>query len=303
MTSHDLREGSCIGIDLGGTGIKGAIVTRNGELRNLVSVRTPVEEGREGILRELFSLISTLISKSGELITGIGIGSAGRIDPVTGTIIAAVNLPGCEGTPLADLIHAEFGIPVQVDNDVNAAAIGELWAGALGDIQSFAFIALGTGVGGAFVDKGKLIYGEYGAAGEIGHMVLKPGGLLCPCGQRGCLEQYVSGTALNRAARAVRPDWNSHMLIQQCAEGHSGAVEVIDEFVRDLSNSLVTIRNLFDPGAIVLGGGLTASSSVWLNRLEAELSISSPNKQIVVRVGKLSNQAGMIGAASLVFSR
>ncbi|WP_010270945.1 ROK family protein [Paenibacillus senegalensis] len=303
MAAYDSQAGTCLGIDLGGTGIKGAVVNREGELKYQLSVRTPVEEGREGILRALFSLITELMHEAQEPVAGIGIGSAGRIDPVTGTILAAANLPGCAGTPLAKLIHEKFGIPVHVDNDVNAAAIGELWAGALGDIQSFAFVALGTGVGGALVNEGRLIYGERGAAGEVGHMILKPGGTLCGCGQRGCLEQYVSGTALNRAAQAVHPEWNSHRLIQQCAEGHPAALEVIDQFVKDLSSALITLHNLLDPGAIVLGGGLTASSSVWWSRLEEALSAMSPKKSVTVRAAQAGNQAGMIGAAGLVFSR
>lgn len=288
-----------IGIDLGGTEMKGGLVNAEGELMHEHRVRTPVEEGRDGILRELKTLAHVLIAEAPASVASIGIGSAGRVNPLEGSIVYATNnLPGWTGTRVAQEIEDATGLPVFVDNDVNVAAAGEAWMGAAKGYQSFALVALGTGVGGALVYGGQLLHGASGGAGEIGHMILQPGGRPCNCGQHGCLEQYVSGTALQRSAREANSEWTSRKLLELCGEGHDLAVQLVDEFVQHLANGLISLKNLYDPEHIVLGGGVADAWAIWGPRLEQSLSALTP-KPIPVSPALLRNKAGIIGAARL----
>lgn len=288
-----------IGIDLGGTEIKGAMVKADGLLIQKHRVQTPLTEGREGILREIRNLVGELKhSKPHIPVVGIGIGSAGLIDHHKGKIISAANLPGWSGTSVVKEISEMMELPVYVDNDVNAAALGEAWIGSANDSEYFAFISLGTGVGGALVYNGRTIHGMNGGAGEVGHMILKPGGLPCKCGQKGCLEQYVSGTALNRYASELSPNWNSYILMKQFQEGELRASHVVEAFVNNLAIGLISIQNIFDPERFIIGGGLAASKSVWWHHLLSALKEHS-SKDIRITPAMLGNEAGMIGAAKL----
>lgn len=287
-----------IGIDLGGMEIKGGVVDASGWLLAERRRRTPAKEGREGILAALKSLAAELIAEADGAAVSIGIGSLGRIDANAGIIVNAPNLPGWTGTEAARELSAAAGLPVYVDNDVNAAAVGEAWVGAAGDSRSFAFVALGTGVGGALVHNGQLLHGATGGAGEVGHMLMVPGGHPCNCGQQGCWEQYVSGTALQRRAREVNPEWNSRRLMELCESGQEAATELVDAFVLNLASGLVSLRNMYDPERIVLGGGVADSRHVWWEKLERTLERLSP-KAVPIRPAVLGNKAGMIGAARL----
>jgi len=292
------NEDVYLGIDIGGTGIKGGLVTPEGKLLTQRTVATPVEEGRSGIMREIQRLADSLIADSAGQVTAIGIGSAGSIDPHTGTVIFATNLPGWAGNPLALTISEHTGLPVKADNDVNAAALGEAWAGAGRRFSSIALAALGTGVGGALISGGKIFHGFEGRSGEIGHMILKPGGHPCNCGQQGCFEQYVSGTALNRIAREIDPEWTSYILMQQFKELDARAVNTMEQFVTDMAAGLISVYQLFGPEAILIGGGLIDTADLWWDRLKQALRQMS-RKSITVERAELGNQAGIIGAARL----
>lgn len=288
-----------IGIDVGGTAIKGGLVTRRGELILEDARRTPVEAGRAGIVEAITDLAGTLIDSSRHPVLGVGIGSAGAIDPDTGSVSRATdNLPGWTGTSLAELLAERTGLPVKADNDVHAAALGEAWTGAAKTYDSFVFVALGTGVGGALVSRGRLIHGFRGTAGEIGHMLLKPDGLPCNCGQRGCWEQYTSGTALNRMAKEIEGSWDSHLLLKRFAEGDSRAAAAVNAFVKNLAAGLVSLQNVFGPEAIVIGGGLAQSSGLWWESLEHRLKEMTTLPVTIVEA-EMGNRAGVIGAAWL----
>ena len=303
MKDAGAQEGLYIGIDIGGTGIKGGLVTAEGELSDVRSVRTPVEEGRAGIMREIEHLISELIAGTERQVIAIGVGSAGSIDPHTGQVIFATdNLPGWTGHPLAAALSERFSLPVRADNDVNVAALGEAWLGAASDYNCFALVALGTGVGGALVNEKRIIHGFNGKAGEIGHMILKQDGFPCNCGQSGCFEQYASGTALNRIAAEVDPAWTSYTLLQRYEQRDERAVAVMNRFVSDLAAGLVSVYHVFGPEAIIIGGGLGSSADIWWEELRLKLRELSP-KPILVDRAKLGNQAGMIGAAYLAISK
>ncbi len=290
-----------IGIDIGGTEIKGGVVSSEGLLLVERRVRTPIEEGKVGMIQALHHLITELSVQTNCPILGIGIGSAGRIDSKLGKVIYATNLP-LTGTMLADEVAELLQLPVYVDNDVNVAALGEAWVGAAQDNDNFAFIALGTGVGGALFSDGHILQGVSGGAGEFGHLILKPGGLACNCGQYGCLEQYVSGSALQRMAREIDPNYDSHLLLKLAGQGDLQANRALDHFVIDLAYGMVTIHNVFDPGVIVVGGGVITSSEIWWSKLLETLNDISP-KSIQLTPALLGNRAGILGAAKLVYDR
>jgi glucokinase len=292
-----------IGIDVGGTRIKAALVNGNGEIKAENSVQTPNEQGGYQILSHIVELVHKLQQVSSETIEAIGIGAAGRIDSATGTVLRATgNLPGWAGKHIKAELEQALSMPVFVDNDVNAAALGEGWLGAGQGIRHYALIALGTGVGGALVHDGSIITGPQGGAGEIGHMILHPAGHRCNCGQSGCLEQYTSGTALGRFARNINRDWDSRMLMERLELGDPRAVDIIGQFVADLSFGLVSLYNLYDPELIIIGGGVAESSHLWWNRLLENLHRNCPQPVSIVPA-KLGNRAGMLGSAHLAFEQ
>lgn len=298
----DHRGGMTVAVDVGGTAIKGGLVDSTGRVVLERAVPTSTGEGGASILDTLLELIQVLMSLSKAPVGAIGVCSAGRIDPATGAVIAAANLPGWAGTPVADLLMQAYGLPVVVENDVNAAGVGEAWIGAAMRTPTFSFVALGTGIGGAIMHQGTILHGLDGGAGEIGHLILRPGGLQCPCGQRGCLEQYASGTALNREARAIDDRWTSHTLFEQAQADDERAVAVIRAFTNDLAIGLINMYQLAGTSRIVLGGGLIDGAPAWWEELEVSIKKYTA-KAIDIVPARLANKAGMIGAAKLAMQR
>lgn len=285
-----------LGIDIGGTAVKAGVVAADGSLIYKASRPTHAERGREFVLSTVLELARELLNAVPSL-SGIGVGSAGRIDPNSGTILYATeNLPGWSGTPLRAVLHKEFGLPVCVDNDVNAAATGECWIGAAASYRTVAMLCLGTGVGGAYVYKGTVIGGARGGAAEWGHMILHPNGLPCNCKRRGCLEQYVSGTALNRAASRIDPSWDSRTLLQAAENAHPSALEVIESFSMNLAIGIVNAATAYDPEAVIIGGGLITTRHVWWTELQRQINLLQPGS-FVLLPAVLGNDAGIIGAA------
>lgn len=290
-----------IGIDLGGTNIKAGIINDKGVIKHKKTVPTPVQGGREGIKTALANIISELNIISPKPLA-VGIGSAGRIDRHTGTVIFATdNLPGWMGTNVKTELETLCGLPVFVENDVNVAALGEGWRGAAQKYRHYALLTIGTGIGGALVHDGKLVSGPTGSVGEIGHVILYPNGKQCNCGQKGCFEQYVSGSALARIAKQIEPDWDSRILINRAEAGHPTAVRQIELFVTNLATGLITLHNIYDPELIVLGGGVGETYKTWQEKLEQELNRLTP-QQLTISPAQLGNDAGLLGAAHLAFT-
>jgi len=288
-----------IGMDVGGTNIKAGIISPSGAIIGLAQAATPATQGKEAILACMEEMVCQLRNDYRGGIGALGIGVAGRIDRRTGAVLYATdNLPGWMGTPLKSVMEARLSLPVFVDNDVNAAALGEGWLGAGREAKHYLLLTLGTGVGGALVHDGKLIAGPRGGAGEIGHMILYPGGTACNCGQSGCLEQYASGTALNRSAKLVDNGWDSRELLRQLELGHEQSQAVISRFVSDLATGLVSLQNLYDPELIIIGGGIMDTHRLWWRDLLAQLD-SGTEQSINVRPAGLGNEAGLLGAARL----
>ena len=309
-----------IGIDLGGTFIKGGIVNENGEI--LISDKTPteVEKGDKGVAANIARLAKDLLSKQGidlSEVEGLGIGSPGMIDSAEGNVVYANNL-GWENFRICDeLSRLLGGIKVKIGNDANVAALGEVKFGAARNYNSAIMITLGTGVGGGIVIDGKLVEGNKGAGAELGHIVIVKGGEQCSCGRRGCFEAYSSATALIRdTKRAMESHPDSKMweigttsavdgkTVFDYAPADTYAKEVLDSYIEHLACGLVNYANIFRPEVILLGGGVCAQGDNLIKPLQKifdqEIYAGDKGPRVPILVAELENRAGLLGAAALL---
>ena len=292
-----------IGIDLGGTKINGGIIDSNGEVLKRVEMETG-KEGPKEVLGKVSHIIDSLLMEDDDIL-GIGIGSPGFIDNVRGKVLSfGGNISDWQGFDIkGELSKLYLGKRIFVENDANAAAICEGWIGAGKDFSSFIMVTLGTGIGGALYTREHGIWhGHSFQGGELGHVILYPKGHKCKCGQFGCSEQYISGTAIERRYKKLTGVYRSCKHI--FCESSGIANKVVDEFVDNLAIFLCTLKNFFDPEAIVIGGGLINSKDCWwekmINRFHDYVNDSS---SISIVPAKYLNNAGMIGAGKMVFDR
>ncbi len=309
-----------IGIDLGGTFIKGGIVNENGEI--LVSDKTPteVEKGDMGVAADIARLAKDLLTRQGidiSEVEGLGIGSPGMIDSAEGNVVYANNL-GWENFRICDeLSRLLGGIKVKIGNDANVAALGEVKFGAARNYNSAIMITLGTGVGGGIVIDGKLVEGNKGAGAELGHIVIVKGGEQCSCGRRGCFEAYSSATALIRdTRRAMEAHPHSKMWEIGSIDAVTGktvfdyapvdvyAKEVLDSYIEHLACGLVNYANVFRPEVILLGGGVCAQGDNLIKPLQKifdkEIYAGDKGPRVPILIAELENSAGLLGAAALL---
>ena len=301
-----------IGVDVGGTTIKGAVIDEKGKLYGESSVTT----GRgEGIADNVVMLCNKLSAEFEGKIKGVGIGCAGVIDAENGTVVRANNL-GLNNFPLARIVEKKLGLPVKITNDANAAALGEAKFGAGKDYSDSILVTLGTGVGGGIVIGGKLFEGYKSAGAEIGHMVIERGGNSCTCGRQGCFEAYSSATALNRrTAWAMEENPGSAMWKVCTSENATGKVafdfmdtdiaagEVVDWYIKYLACGLVNLANIFRPQVIMLGGGVSAQKENLTVPLQAVLdreTFAAGYAPVKVICATLGSAAGAYGAAALL---
>ena len=273
-----------IGVDLGGTTIKGALIGEDNEIIKSSSVPTRGKEGRDAIFEALFSLIDELKAEDAEL---IGISSAGNIDPERGICVYATdNLTGWTGTDIRGAVERRYSVPCKVDNDAVCALKGELTF--YPHIENATMLTFGTGVGGASLVNGSILRGKNFDAARWGHVVLEPNGRACNCGKAGCAESYLSATALVKRGRERIPeleDCKQLFLLEK--EGNAEAGAVIEEFGRYLNLLLDNIRTSLAPERIILGGGVAKSEDTFLKLL---------TKKSDVCFAKLGNLAGVYGA-------
>ena len=309
-----------IGIDLGGTFIKGGIVNENGEILICDKTPTEVEKGDKGVAANIAKLTNDLLARQGLTVAdveGLGIGSPGMIDSAEGNVVYANNL-GWENFRICDeLSRLLGGVKVKIGNDANVAALGEVKFGAARNYNSAVMITLGTGVGGGIVIDGKLVEGNKGAGAELGHIVIVKGGEQCSCGRKGCFEAYSSATALirdTRRAMEAHPDskmWGCGSLDMVCgktvfdyAPVDSYAQEVVDSYIEHLACGLINYANVFRPEVILLGGGVCAQGDnliVPLQKLvDQEIYAGDKGPRVPILIAELENNAGLLGAAALL---
>lgn len=292
-----------IGIDIGGTQIKGAIIDNKGRFYFDTKVNTNISQGREGLLNGLNQVIETLLAKDQD-VKAIGIGSAGRIDYLNGVVhYATDNLPGWSGFHLQEYVEKTYHLPTVIENDANAALIGEKWQGIGKGYKDIIMITLGTGVGGASIINDQLYQGSHFSATEYGHVILYPNGYSCNCGQSGCVEQYISGTALvKRVKKAGILINHGKELFDHIKGGNEKAKEVLNEYVNDLAMTIHNINLSYDPQLVIIGGGVVNSKDEWWHLLQEKISLNL-QIQADVKPAILGNKAGLYGASKLAINR
>lgn len=307
-----------IGIDLGGTFIKGGVVDENGKIIADDKIPTESEKGGGRVAANIASLVEKLLETTGvakENVLGVGMGSPGMIDSKKGVVVFSGNLHWSH-FPLAEETQKLLNLPVKVANDANVAALGETKFGCGKNYQNTILITLGTGVGGGVVIDGKLFEGYQSAGAELGHSVIVAGGEQCTCGRKGCLEAYASATALIRdTKRAMENNKNSKMWAIGSTEQVTGktafdyydndesAKAVVDNYIEKLGVGLTNLANEFRPEAIILGGGVCAQGDNLVKPLQAfldkEIFAGEKGPQVKILTATLGNAAGILGAAAL----
>lgn len=291
-----------LGIDIGGTNIKFGVVTDDYQLIKTWSIPTLSQ-------RDIAEIVDDMIAKAREIqaeyaFDRIGIGTPGDIDSEKGVCQRAGNLP-YKQTPLVAMIREALGVPTYIANDATAALYGELYAGASKDYQNIIMITLGTGVGGGIAINGKPYLGSKGYGGELGHMIIYYDGLPCPCGLRGCYEQYASVTALIRQAKEAVANHPDSLLAKTFGENGTAldlfnakengcpvAAAVIDQYAEYIAIGLNSYENIFQPEAFIIGGAISQQGDNLLNPIRAKL-----DKPAALLTSSLKNDAGVIGAA------
>lgn len=312
-----------IGIDLGGTSIKFAILTTAGEIQEKWSIKTNILDEGSYIVEDMIESIQhrlSLLGLTAADFQGIGMGSPGVVDRVAGTVIGAYNLNWKTLQPIKAKIESALHIPFFIDNDANVAALGERWMGAGENQPDVVFMTLGTGVGGGVVAEGKLLHGVAGAGGELGHITVdfdKP--IQCTCGKKGCLETVASATGIVNLTRRYADEYAGDAKLKQmidngedvtakdvfdlAKEGDDLAMIVYRNFSRYLGIACANIGSVLNPSRIVIGGGVSAAGEFLLKGVRAvyeENSFPQVRTSTELALASLGNDAGVIGAASLV---
>jgi glucokinase len=306
-----------IGVDVGGTKIAGGVVDDSGKIIYRTRRDTPFTDPA-AIVEDIIAVARELAE--GYDVAAIGVGSAGFVDAGRSTVLFAPNL-AWRDVRVRDQVTAAIGLPSVVENDANAAAWGEFRFGAAEDVDDMIFVTVGTGIGGGLVLTGALYRGAHGIGAEIGHMRVVPGGHRCGCGNRGCLEQYASGSALVREARVAAtsnpraagrllelaggdPMMITGPMVTKAAEaGDELALALLAELGRRLGEALASLTALLDPAVFVIGGGVSAAGALLLDPTRQAYSANVTGKgyrpEAEIRVTTLGNDAGIVGAADL----
>lgn len=307
-------ERLALGIDIGGTNTVFAFLAPQGQLLERTVIPTRAREGGEQLMARICTGAVAMLAQAPGPVAAIGVGSAGQIDPVTGTcLFANDNLPGWTGMPIRSRLQAVTGLPVFVGNDANVAALGEQRYGAGVGVANMVCITLGTGVGGGIISEGRMLTGHRGVAGELGHIIVQAEGAPCPCGLRGCLEAYASATAVRlraqeamaaypqSALRAADP-LTAKAVFAAAATGDTLAGQIVAETARYLAVGLASIINVLDPELILIGGGVSLSGEPFLEQVRAHLDAWPMTRgRTRLALCRLGDDAGVVGAAAQVF--
>lgn len=313
-----------VGVDLGGTSINvGVVPVDGGTVLGMRSMPTEAHRGAKLVVDRMVGMIRDAMRdarREGALsdgaFLGIGLGSPGPLDRETGTVLETPNL-GWRNFPLRDLIANEVGLEAVLDNDANAATLGEWWLGAARGVDTLIGVTLGTGIGGGIVLDGHVYHGTSDVAGEIGHMTIDSTGRKCNCGNYGCLEAYASGPAiaaravegLNAGAASLLPDMVGGELDRITAEtvyeaivaGDPYAAEVMRETARFLGTGIANLINVLNPEMIVISGGVTRAGDHLFEPLRAEVrrrAFREASETCRIVSSELGDMAGVIGAAA-----
>ena len=310
-----------IGIDIGGMSIKAGVVDETGKILVKDTIVPRVAEGQDAIAKDMFDLCEKVVKKAGltlDDISGVGFGSPGTVDADKGVITFAANL-GFKKFALLKEFSQYWSVKTAVGNDANCAALGETKFGGGKNKQNAFFVTLGTGVGTGFIVDGKILTGHKGGGSEGGHICIRMGGEKCSCGERGCWEAYASATGLiKQTEKALSKNPDSLMkntlengkvtgktAFEAARLGDKAAIKVIDTYAKYVATGIVLLVNVFRPEVVMIGGGVSNAGDILLSRVSRYVNRHcfgdkriNPVPKIVL--AELGNDAGIIGAASLV---
>jgi len=285
-----------LALDVGGTAIKSALIM-NGQIKEISECPSDGKLGGTYVIKNFMNVIDSY-----ENYDVIGISTTGQVDSNLGHIIYAnENVPNYTGTQISQIIKTKYHKPVFVENDVNAAAIGEGHYGAGRTYKDFLCLTYGTGIGGAIVINNQIYKGSHGVAGEMGHMITHINGLVCSCGNHGCYEQYASTTALVRKALSYDEKLvNGKLIFKELNAGNQEVKAIIDAWIEEILYGLVNLIHIFNPSCIILGGGIMKQEYIIQsvnNKIQDKLMNSFRNVTIVT--AELNNSAGIYGMAAI----
>jgi glucokinase len=314
-----------IGIDLGGTKISTALVDRSGKIIARDYQETRAAGGRDAVVRRMLDGARRVVAQARlteEQVAAVGIGAPGPLDIENGVVVAPPNLPGWERVPLKRLVEDDLGITTFLENDANAAALGEHRFGAGQGAQHMIYVTASTGIGGGLILDGELYHGADGMAGEVGHVTVMPNGPHCNCGNQGCLEAFASGTAIAREARervmrgvpTLLADLaggdmeriTAKLVSQAAGQGDAQAQEILSEAMAYLGVGMANLVNLFNPQLIVIGGGLTNIGEPLFEAVRHAIDRRAFRAQAqTVRVVRaaLGDDVGVLGAAAVALKQ
>jgi glucokinase len=309
-----------VGLDVGGTTMKAGVVDDAGRPLSAVNLPTEAHKGQEHGLEQMCESIRRATAEAGLRmpdIAAIGVATPGLMDIPAGMILDPPNLKPWRNVPVRQRIYDVFRIPTAFQNDANAAAYGEYWAGAGRDVHSMVMFTLGTGVGGGIIWGDRIIEGEHSHGAELGHIKIemtRP--RLCGCGRRGCLEAYASATAVvhrtqealaeDKGRSALHPiaengELTSHTIFDAAAAGDELAGKIVEDTAFYLAVGAINLMHTIDPDMVVFGGGMIAAGDSFLERIRhhvRELAFSVPAAKTQIRYAQLGSDAGFIGAAA-----
>ncbi len=316
-------ESAVIAVDLGGTHLRTAVCTADGRILFRAKTETEAHLGAEHVVRRMIGLIREAIQQNPTCcVRAIGIGAPGPLQPRTGIIIECPNLPGFEMYPLRDRITEATGLPTVVENDANAAAVGEHRYGAGRGFANLVYLTISTGIGGGIIIENEIYWGDSGYAGEVGHMTLEAHGPRCNCGNIGCLEALAAGPAIARNARAaiasgrptrildMTPDRNpdnitAHIVTDAAKAGDALAIELLAQAGFYIGVGIVNLLHILNPGRVVIGGGVSFAGNLLFGPIRQTVDARAPlafRKGVDIVPAALGDDAGLLGAAALAFA-
>jgi glucokinase len=310
-----------VGIDLGGTTVRAGAFGSDGSLLVVRETLIEAPRGPEFGLRKIQGLVQQVLAESGsKSLIGIGIGATGPVDTVRGTINNPFTLPTWENVPIIEWMQKAFSEPVTLENDADAAALGEYWQGAGRDAERLYAVTVGTGIGTALIVNGQIYRGLDGSHPEGGHMILDPSGPLCYCKQHGCWESLCAGPAIERQAREAnltgshlldmtdgdREKIYARMVFDAARMGDRVALGIVERVSKYFTQGMLNIAILFTPDAIVLGGGVMRNADFFLPDLQRTLQAYTemvPAHRIHITPARLGEYAGLYGSAYTIFKK
>jgi glucokinase len=293
-------------VDIGGTKIATGVVDGNGRVLAKAECATDVARGFDHAIQQVIEMLARSARDCGVKLEGIGIGCTGPVDPITGSLGNVNTLPGWEGANPVERLSAEFGVRVAMENDADAAALGEaVWGAGKGKVRLI-YVTVGTGIGASLILGGKLYRGVSDCHPEMGHHVIEPSGPLCSCGARGCWESLASGPSMVEWLKTNAPpsqrNLTAQLICAQAQEGAEWAQRAVEREAYYLGVGLANLVTLFAPDAIILGGSVMKSASLFLDRIHQVIEQNCrlvPFERVSISLASLGPDVGVIGAAQV----